>query len=855
MSDYFGRVPDRVRNKKQWLGLFFIAVTIFACFGIDRTRFDMTIEGWFEDDDPTKVAFDAFHAEFGSDDGVFIVYRPKDGDLFSAKSLEAVKGIRDDLLDFRQRMEAPENSALNHIVRINTLINAPVLTVKEDSLISSHLVGKTIPTSPQELDRIRRTAKTQKSFPLLYFSKDLKYGGIFIETDFGAIPMDSESLSADDSIDDGEFEDELGMDEPSMELTDEAVEEERVRFKPTDLADYLALIKEIKMVLNKPEYADRLEYYPVGNAPSVEYDVEMLEEMGTMYLAMVIVMVALLWFLFRSISAVIWPISIVALSVVWTIGLTAWLGITVTAFLILTVMLILAVGMADAIHIMSGYLFFRNKGHAHRPALRSAYRKSALACLLTTVTTMIGMLALTFTNIVHIKIFGYMSAAGVGLALLFTLFLLPLMLDLWSPARNKGARKNRLNANVSSLMPDSTDFLQKMLGKVLPVVEKHPLAYVFLFLIIFGFCIYGSTRVKVDTDPLSQYPRDSRIRDNYEIVDREMMGTQNLEIFLDLGSEDAFQDPFVLSIMDELQQKIEKEYSPLVVRTSSLVDVVKDSYQTLNEGREEMYIVPAGRRVLSQTLYLFNNANPEDRRRLVSDDYSKSHISIQLHNTGSYQYTKVFDRMGKDIDEAVSALRQKYPSTTVTVTGLLALMMQGADYLSWTALKSFGLAIAVISIVLLLVFGSARAGLISIIPNLIPATLTFGLLGWFKIPLDFNTLMIAPIIIGIAVDDTIHFITHYRAEMLIDGNIQRALQDTIKEVGQAIVFTTLILGLGFGILAFSTSVGNSNVGKFGSLAVFVALLCDLFLLPAMILIFRPTFQGLRVKQLTASTDP
>ncbi|MBU2510351.1 MMPL family transporter [bacterium] len=878
MSLYFETVPDWLRRKKWLVWLFFIAFTVFVAFGIKQTEFDMTLEGWFADDDPIKVALDKFKDEFGSDDGVFIVYKPKDGNVFSANSLQVVKGIREDLLNFRLRLKEGENSKLEHIVRINTLVNAPVLKAEEDSLISSHLVGNTIPTSQEDLDNIQKTAKSQKTFPLLYFSKDQKYGGIFIETDFGTIPMDFVSSSGEIANEDSEFGEELAMDDITMEV-DEGIPAERIRFKPTDMNDYLGLMEEINAVLNKAEYVDHLEYYPVGNAPMMEYGMEIMEEMGPMTIGMLFIMVILLWFLFRSLSAVVWPVSIVVLSTIWTVGLAGWLGITITTMLMLTVMLILAVGTADAIHILSGYLFFRKKGQDHQNSLRMAFRKSALACLLTSVTTMVGMLALTFTPIAHIKVFGFMSAAGVGLAFIFTIYLLPVMLDLWSPVKEKELSQNRFGAAVDRLfprfysmlqkitaaissfssatakyIPDFSRYIHKMLNRVLPLVQRSPFGFAVFFLVIFGVCIYGATRVRVDSNMIEQFKEGTKIRDTYEIVDREMMGTQNMEIYLDMGAEYAFQDPFVLNIMDDLQQKIEKKYSTLVVRTSSLVDIVKDSYQTLSEGREEMYIIPANQNVLSQTLFLFNNANPDDRRKLVSDDYSKSHISVQLFNTGSYEYIKAFDFMRRDIDEAVTMLKQEYPDTEVTITGGLALIMELSDYITWSQLKSLGLAIFVISIILIFIFGSFRAGLISIIPNLIPATLTFGLLGLLGIALDMDTMIMAPVIIGIAVDDTIHFITHYRGEVLIDGDINRALKDTISEVGQAITFTTLILGFGFSIMAFSTHMGTSNMGRFGTTAIFVALMCDLFLLPAMILIFKPKFQRKRAKQSSVLTN-
>ena len=128
-----------------------------------------------------------------------------------------------------------------------------------------------------------------------------------------------------------------------------------------------------------------------------------------------------------------------------------------------------------------------------------------------------------------------------------------------------------------------------------------------------------------------------------------------------------------------------------------------------------------------------------------------------------------------------------------------------------------------------------------LVPNAIPAFLAFGLMGLFGIPLDTDTLLIAPIILGIAVDDTIHFMTHYRVELSKTGSIAAALESAIKEVGQAVMFTTMVIGLGFAVLSFSDYLGMAKIGFFGSMAIFVALLCDLFLIPAMIIIFKPKF--------------
>ena len=807
MVGYFENVPDQLRKRKLFVWLFFLAATIFLAMGMGRAKFDASIEGWFEDDDPTIVAFDWFHHEFGSDDHLYIAYKPKDGDVFSEKSLKTLLAIQQEIDAKVAGLQEDDGSALKHVVKTTSLINAPVLRAEADALISKKLVGAEVPGEAGAREAIRRVALNQESFPLLYFSKDFKYGGILIETDFGAIPVDEageeKSVATEISADD------LDLSAPDEGAS--AENGERPKFKPTDLAEYMALMDEVKAIIQKPEYAAHFEYYPVGNIAAAEFNLAMVNEMGMLNVAALLIIMLLLWVLFRSVSAVLWPITIVVLSVIWMVGITAWLGLPITAFVMIAIMLTLAIGVADTVHVMSAYLSSRNEGYEHAVALRRGFRHVALACLLTSVTNIVAVLALSITPVVPIKVFALMCALGVALPFLFSVYLLPLMLDVWAPKKNQDMR-----GWTARLLPNVTVPMGRALEKVLPTVEKNPPAFIAVFMLIFAVCIYGATQTKVDTDPVGSFPDDSLIKRSVRVVDEHMMGAQSMEIYLDLGQENAFHDPAVLEAMDGLQDRIESKYGALVVRTSSLVDTVKNSYRTLNGGQQEMYVIPKTRDAVSQTLFLFNQSNPDDRRKFVSDNYDKSRISVRLYNAGSFEYAKSWREMGDDIEGTVAEIRKQYPEAQVSITGVLALMMQGADYLTRSEVANFGLALILISAILLVLFGSIKGGLIALIPNLIPAILAYGALGLLDIPLDITTIMIAPIIIGIAVDDTVHFLTRYRNEVSIDGDIRRALRATIDDTGQAVVFTTIVLGLGFGIMGFASDSSVSKLGIFGA---------------------------------------
>jgi uncharacterized protein len=838
---YFEAIPERLRKKRLIMWVFFIIATTIVGFGIPRNTFDMSLDSWFSKDDPIQIALNHFRAQFGSDEVIYLVYRPKDGDLFSEASLTAVEGIRDDILNFRKNLKSNlkqgEVSALEHITKVDTIASVRILKAENDSLISKKFIGKDFPKNEAEKEALKIEAKKQKNFPLFYFSNDFQYGAIYIQTDMGAVPV--YKMSGSDAFDTEEDEFDDSEEETLMEV-DEAVQTSELEFKITNMNEYADLMDAVDKIISQPKYADNLDYYPVGTPPMMQFFVEQVKEMGPLFGGMLIVMVILLWLLFRSLSAVVWPVVVVVLSCICVVGLSGWAGAVITTMVTLTVLLVLAIGIADSIHIISGYMLFRNQNFDHKKALSAAFAKAALPCLLTTVTTMLGMLALTLSSINHIKTFGYMSSVGVGFAFLFTIFFLPLALDLWSPvSKKKSFEAGKSEKKLFFFNPYK--LTQALLNKVLPIVDKAPIMIIGFFLIIFLACLYGTAQVRIDSDFVKSTKKGSLLRQNYEVADKHMSGTQNMEIYINASTENVLQSPEVLKAMDSLQEKIESKYGNLVVRTNSLADVVKDAYQLLNGGKEEYYKIPDDPKTLTQTLFMFNNANPEDRSRLVSDDYSESHISIQLYNAGSYEYTGFFSEVKKDINETFDSLKKDFPLMNVSITGGLALVMKLADYIAWSQAKSLTAVILIISLILIFVFGSAKVGFMSIIPNLIPATLTFGLLGLFGIPLDSDTMIIAPVIIGIAVDDTIHFITHYRGEVLKDGNIRKAIQNTLEEVGQAIFFTTLILGCGFFIMSFSSNTSMIKVGIFGSMAIFMALFCDLFLLPALILVFKPKF--------------
>ena len=877
LTELFAKTPNVILNYKKQVLTSLALISAFLFYGIfNLTVFDMSSDSFLEEENPAQVALDEFRRQFGGDESVMLIYSPRDGNVFSRRSLTAVQQLTDDLVNWRDldRTEYPEIlwEELSHVRRIQSLGNVRIQESVGDTLRSDRLIPRQLPNNEIELQELRVKALNEQDYIGAFYSEDGAYGAILVQTDFGTIPVEGYEPVVD--IAGIELAD--GFESFDLSFDDNAVVQE-VEFQDTDQLAFFTFDEALTAVYQK--YASELDFYPVGTPSMMGQMQGVLNQMAVLGTLMVLIFSLLLWVLFRSASALVWPMVTIALSVAWCWGITVWMGITVSTMIALTVLLIFAVGIADCVHVMSAYFSFRRDGQEHYAALSHAYEKVSLAILLTTLTTSAGVSVLATSNLEPIKVFAIMSALGVILAFFFTIVLLPVLLDLWHPAavgsEEKPSLADRIGAKWNALRHKRKLFIglsiallvflslglmvgafinfvigltywiinsqEKILARVPSIVQRSP----YLILAIFGsgfvVCAYGATKILIDTNIAEMFKADHPLTIAVEVVDQNMSGAQNMEIMIDTGTSDGMLDAQLLDAVDRLQTRIEERYPDIIGRTNSLANIVKDTNQKMNEDNPEFYRIPESDQAISQLLFMFNSANPEDRRNIVSDDYSRSHISVTARNLGSYEYKELFGAISIDVEETFSRVESNFPNLDVNLTGSMATLMVMADEVANSQFNSFALALLIVSLIMIVSLGSFRGGIMGMVPNAIPAFLAFGLMGLFGIPLDTDTLLIAPIILGIAVDDTIHFMTHYRVELSKTGSIAAALESAIREVGQAVMFTTMVIGLGFAVLSFSDYLGMAKVGFFGSLAIFVALLCDLFLIPAMIIVFKPKF--------------
>lgn len=823
LRSFFEKLPVFLLKYKLVVWPLFIGATAIIAMGVPRMVVDTSMDAVFPEGHPVHDTYVDFREQFGSDSGLGILYRAKDGDVFSENSLRALQSIHNELVPYRDNYELRKDSPLKHIELVTDLINVGYLESRAgEVMIARNFIGKSLPKLEKEREALKNTALSHPNYPGVYVSENAEYATIILGTDFGAI---AEGFNPDQEF---IYEDELEI--GNLSSATEGTKSKSTKFQLIDSEECSEFMKAVKAITEKPEHLEHLEFFYVGDVAMQAFDHDVIgPEVIVIFSSMLLVFFGILFFMFGNVTALLWALAVDVLAVVWTVGIIGWSGVAMSELINPLMLLVLVCGIADSVHILSGYILRRKRDYEHADALKATMRKSGLACFLTSVTTAVGFMSLISVELVELRVFGIFAGVGILCAFVISVILLPLLIDLRKPVSSKKiATENVENSPV-----------QRYLRSVDRTVFKHPRKIIAVFALLTLACVPGILQITVDTNPLEALKKSTQIRQDAEEMENHLTGTQGMHILINMHTSDAFKDLDVLNAMDKLERTIEQHPSGLVDTAGSITIGIKNSYKALQGGDPINYILPQDEKLVKQLLFLFQNAHPESNRKLISDDYSKAHIQLTLKNRGSAEYVPLMTDIKQHIADIMGPLEQKYPEMDIRFTGSLAIVMEMYDIMSWAQIKSFGLAFIIITMILLILFGSLRMGLIAMVPNLIPVCFVFGLMGWLGIPLDVVALIVAPIIIGIVVDDTIHFFSAYKTEMADHGDNEKAVSKTVLEVGQALIYTSLTISFGLLCMLYSSHMGFTYLGILGAFAIFIALLADLYLFPAMCLLLKP----------------
>jgi predicted RND superfamily exporter protein len=569
------------------------------------------------------------------------------------------------------------------------------------------------------------------------------------------------------------------------------------------------IVTALNRVLGEEEAETGFSFY-YGGSVITEREVErqLGSDIGRLFPISMVLTGLLLLLFFRHAPSVILPLVTVVLSLGWTLGLKSLVGSPITPVSTTLFALITVIGVADSVHLISQYWQEHSKHPTRRERLLATYRRAGKPCFLTSATTAIGFGSLAVSGIPAIRNLGIFAAFGIMSAFALSMILVPIGMD-WTSHRRARIPENR------------------WLGRVLEAIARVDLAYprwilAATLVVVVGMGI-GILRIQTAGTMVDYFRRGSEIRAAIDFLGDRLTGVSSTEVVL-YGARDTFKEPSVLERIAGLQALAESY--PEVTASYSIVDTVRLINRALHGDDEAYYSIPSTRPAVSQSILLYEMSGGDAMRDFVSGDYATARVSIRTR--------EMDDRNRKALLAAVRGFAAtEMPDLRTEITGMDLLVSEVNNQIVLTQIESFALAVAVITLLMILVFGW-KGGLVSILPNVLPIVFVLGLMGYGNFGLNIATAIIASIAIGIVVDDTIHFFSHFRDELQVIGDREEAMRAALLRVGRALCFTTLILAAGFAVFLTASLGIMVSYGILSGTAVLTALLGDLFVGPVLL---------------------
>ncbi len=565
---FFEVLPERLRPWRWWVLLLYVLLMSFLAAGIPRFAFTWANDDMFGKDDPVQISLDRIKDLFGGTVTLGMVYRPVDGDLFSARTLGALQNIHE-VLDGESARGAndPENS-LRLLAEVESLINTSFTEVVGDSIRFRDFIGDELPQSTEQSQLLREQVLNEPEYQRVLVSDNMEYGMLVLRTNLDAVPLLEGELDALEGFEENELD---------------AHDDQEPQFVDHGLVDYADFEKQVWNLLSEERFSKDLVFMHPGWGAFYQNDVWAVEYLRALVMSLLFSLL-LTFLLLGSLRAVIWPILIFVSSIVGVLGLAGWTGWPIDLSLYIAFGLVSVAAIADVVHVLSGYLFFHQQRLHHREVLRSVFRKTALACLLTSITTAIGVFSLFFIKLRVIQTMGLLGGIGVMFAFMLTIFLLPVLLN-WFPPRPP-------SSNVKPEVTLILSAVKRLLNGIERMSTDYPKSIIVFFTAAGLLLILGITRIEIDTVFSEYYPADSPVSKTISLMDEQFLGTGNMEILLETESAGAFRDPEVLLALEAVKHWIERSYPELITHNWTLNNQLKQTHRKLKENREEYYSVP-----------------------------------------------------------------------------------------------------------------------------------------------------------------------------------------------------------------------------------------------------------------------
>ncbi len=747
--------------KLRWFIAFAVPLAVLLLAShLKHLEIDGSYRIWFEKDAPTLKTYDRFHSEFSNDDGVTIIFRDPKG-IFNPKALASIQRITEALWD------------MEHIDRVDSITNYQYVHADSkdpDDVRVDDFIG--------DLDEVNGAAYYEERRKLAL--ADPIVVNSFVSKD-GTTTMIFARLEPD----------------------------------ANEHGDISAEVMQAVHAIVDPE-AKRTGYrYWLNGGPAMtQAFIDIAGKDAVTFTPLVLLMaLLLLYLLFRRVSGALLPLAVVLFTFLSVLAVQVLLGYKLNNFTANIPVFIVAIGIADAVHLYSIWLMKRREGMPNTESVVYSLEKNFLPILLTSLTTVAGFATLAVSKVVPVATLGIATASGAALAFIISV--------VWMPAVLFLLNKSRVKQTDCSVTPGTALF-----SGYGAFIVRHDRKIVLLFGILALLLGGGLLNVKIDSNTIRYFDKSVEIRKSSEFNMAHLTGPMSYTIVVDSQKRDGIKDPAFLKTVERFSLAYKKAFPKDVRHVSSLLDIIK-RYNKIFNGSQT---VPQKRELIAQYLLLYSSSLPQGMEITDKIDFDQRKFRITV-------LTNIVDT-SKDL-KMIHYAQQWWAKTPykAEITGQTVMYAFMQKDITDTLVYSLSLTLLIVSLMMLLIFKRLKILWILLLPNILPVVLVLGVMGWLGITVDMGVAIAGAIIIGVAVDDTIHFLVKYFDAAKRGLAMQARFDEVLRYAGRAMLFTTVVLTFAFSVFVFSTFTPNQNFGIVTATALVIALVTDLLLLPALLSCF------------------
>lgn len=763
-----------------------LAAVGVAASHLPKVELDTSTESYLLDGDPVRVAYSEMREQFGRDQVLIVALEP--ANIFDTEFLEYLKTLHEAL-----------EEGVPHLERLTSLVNIRSVVGREEELIVGDLLEE-IPTDAAALEVLRVKVMSTPSYVGGVISHDASITSIVVETDAYS------SLGEFDALDGFEADSDAGEEEAREFIT------------PAENSAVAEAVKAIVYAHGRPD----VKAYISGSAMLTHEVSSAMQREVPLFLGVSLIVIAVaLYVLFRRTSPCLVALAVVMLSMIGTIGTVAATGTPMSILSQILPSFLLAVGVGYSVHLFAIYFQRLDGGDSDRAALTEALRHSGPPIMMTALTTVAGLASFLAADMPPIREFGKAAMLGVAWTLLLNLTLLPALICIL-PMKPRPQSRGGV----------ATNSLMMWVGMTSARNPWKAVVFTSALAVLSGVSALSLT---ASNNPIKYLAPDNLFRVDFEYLDEKLGTAMSLELHIDGKVENALYEPSLLNRLDALGAYVAKfEHNGHVLgKATSVVDIAKETHQALNRNEAEFYAIPQERKLVAQELLLFENSGADDVERWVDSQFRMARYSVSTRFEDGNVIAGVARKLQVDAEAILG------PDVDVVVTGAATLIARAVEATSSSLLRTYGVAFAVITPLMMLLIGSLRAGLVSMAPNVFPIAMTLGLMSILGIPLDLFTMMVGCISIGLAVDDTLHFIHGFRARLAEVGDPYLAIEQSLETTGRALLFTSVVLSMGFLVLTMSSMSNLASLGLLVAFSISAAFILDIIVTPALLILVTP----------------